>query len=123
MATLRRVGRWSFQIRDTVSHVRWDLVSSLIYFGNRKKNCQHIRNNVRNRIAEMDSLRREAFGLFRSRAGPIGLEVCSAEEEQCEKISNHPRGDDSNQRPVHKAKVASNAWRKDTSVEEKENSI
>ena len=68
----------------------------------------------------MDSLRRETFGLLRSRAGPIGLEVCSAEEEQCGKVSNHPRGDDSNHRPVHKAKVASNAWRKDTSVEVKE---
>ena len=68
----------------------------------------------------MDNLRRETFGLFRSRAGPIGLEVCSAEEEQCEKVSNHPRSDDSNHRPVHKAKVASNAWGEDMSVEEKE---
>ena len=101
MASLRRVGRWSFQIYDIVSHVYWNLVSSLIYFGNWKKNCQHIRNNVRNRIAEMDSLRWETFVLFRSRAGPIGLEIGSAEEEQCEKVSNHPRGDDRNHRPVH----------------------
>ena len=49
----------------------------------------------------MDGLRWETFGLFRSRACPISLEVGSTQEEQCEKVSNHPRGDDSNHGPIH----------------------
>ena len=81
MANLRRVGKWSFQICNSVSHLRWHLVGILLYFRYREKNRQHIRDNVRDRIAKMDGLRGETVVYLGSRAGPVRLEISSAEEE------------------------------------------
>ena len=81
MANLRRVGKWSFQTCNPVSHLRWYLVDILLYFRNREQNRQYIRDNVRDRIAQMNRLRWEAVVHLCSRAGPVRLEVGSAEEE------------------------------------------
>lgn len=81
MANLRRVGKWSFQICNSVNHLRWLLVGNLLYFRDWEKNRQHIRDNVRDGIAKMNRLRWETVIHLRSRAGPVRLEISSAEEE------------------------------------------
>lgn len=68
----------------------------------------------------MDSLCRETFALLRRRAGPVCIEVGPAKEEQCEEVSDHPRGYDGNHDPIHPAESRGDAIRKHASVEKEE---
>lgn len=81
MANLRRVGKWSFQICNSVSPVRWHLVGILLYFRDGEQNRQHIRDDVRDSIAKMNRLRWETVLFLRGRAGPVRFEIRSTEKE------------------------------------------
>ena len=54
---------------------------SVLDFRDWEQDGQHIRNDVGNRIAKMDSLCRETFTFLRRRAGPVCIEVGPAKEE------------------------------------------